>query len=148
MGTDLFYADHGMKLPKSRSGLSKRVLSKWENAQDFCLDCPVMVQCGRDFLGEPEGVFGGLDPLQRHDLVFKHSVYVSSLEDGPKRREYVALAVRLLNTPRLTIQDVQRIMGLRQSTVYHLQELHEKTLQKAQEAAQEACEAISGPPVR
>lgn len=147
-GTDLFYADHGARLPRGRGSVGSKVRAQWEEAQDFCLDCPVMIQCGRDFLGEPEGVFGGMDPIERHTLVFEHSQRVVQMKDTPERREYVALAVRLMNTPRITIQDVQRIMGLRQSTVVHLTDLHEKAQAAAKMAAKNAREAISGPPVR
>ncbi len=134
-----------MKLPNSREDASKKTRAQWDRAQDFCFGCPVMIECGRDFLGEPEGVFGGLDPIERHRLVFEHSQRVSNMEDGPERREYVALAWRLMKTSRVTVQDVQRIMGLRQSTVYHLNELHVKAVEAAK-AAERAQEVTKKPP--
>lgn len=151
-GTDVFFADHGVKLPGSVDKASRNVQRHWAVAEEFCLGCPVMTECARDFLGEPEGVYGGMNPIDRRQRMFEHSVMVSNLPEGPKLREYVALAVHLSSMPRVTIQDVQRIMGLRQSTVTHLKELHEKALKEAERArkraekeAKAAREAVGSP---
>ena len=37
----------------------------WDEAKAVCRRCPVMHQCRRDTMGEPYGVWGGLDQYQR-----------------------------------------------------------------------------------
>lgn len=129
---DLFFPDHGVDVYKS--GPTPSVAKHWERAKDFCLDCPVMLQCGRDFLGEIEGVYGGYDPIERRRLRLAHSTTVNDLPPGPRRREYARLAYQLRSNPRYKKGDVERLMGLREGTVNSLVEDHTAYLEAQQRA--------------
>lgn len=135
-GNDLFFTDHGVDLFRHRGKPSKQVVAKWERAKDICYDCPVMLQCARDFLGEVEGVWGGWDPLERRAERLKHSERVADLPPGPERREYARLAYFLRKHPRYRKGDTERIMGLREGTINTLVKDHEAVL-AAQKAAEE-----------
>lgn len=59
--------DPGLFLAELNTGRTpnETVLAKWEQAKGICGRCPVLEECRRDTLGEPYGVWGGLDPEQR-----------------------------------------------------------------------------------
>lgn len=100
--------------------LARRV---WDKAKIFCSNCPVLTECARDFLGEPDGVWGGMDPLDRRELRAAHSRHVHRLR-GPRKVEYAALAARLKNTKGVDVPDIARLMGIGQPTVRYLLEWH------------------------
>lgn len=123
-GSDLFFPDHTpiAQAPSSKSARkqpapSSAVRKQWEEAKEVCIECPVMVQCGRDFLGEIEGVWGGLDPLERVALRDERTAMVYSLPPGPQRRQWTSLAYRLANSPRCGVKEAERILGLAPGTV-------------------------------
>lgn len=134
LGTDLFFVDHGTEVFRGGAP-TKQVRDSWEKAKLFCLDCPVMVQCLRDSLGEPEGVWGGTDPQERRKMREKNAHNVRHLKPGPLRREYARLAHRLLSHPRYTKSDVARILGITYGVVEYLADEHAAVL-KAQQATQ------------
>jgi hypothetical protein len=44
---------------------SQKIQEQWNQAKTVCAQCPVLLQCRRDTLGEEYGVFGGLDENER-----------------------------------------------------------------------------------
>jgi hypothetical protein len=126
MADDLFFTDHSVNV--MTTGPTKKVAASWERAKKICGPCPVKYACLRDSLGEIEGVFGGADPLERAEVRRLLTDRVRNME-GPRRREYEALAHRLANTPHYGRKEAARIMGLSLSLVNQLVSAHEKALE-------------------
>lgn len=143
-GTDLFFPDHS---PFAKTDPSKAVRKQWEAAKEVCIECPVMVQCGRDSLGEPEGVWGGYDPLERAALRRRRTAMVNDLPAGPERRAHAALAHRLANTPKYGLKEAARILGLSPSLVQVLATEREAELKALADrrAARGAVEVVNLP---
>lgn len=130
MGDDAFFADHS---PQMKGGPSKAVLRQWEEAKEICIECPVMIECGRDFMGETEGVWGGYDPLERAKLRAREALRIRNMKPGPEKAAYARLAWHLCRTPRYGARETSRIMGLPLGTISYLSDLHSAYL-----AAEEA----------
>lgn len=142
--TDLFFADHA-EIGKGFKP-SKLVAEQWEEAKEVCIECPVMVECMRDAIGEPLGVWGGLDPVERRDLRAKRSLSVQRLPQGSaQRRQYAALAHRLANTPRYGNREAARIMGLSLSLVGVLVAEHQKVIDAAEAARKAKAKVVDLP---
>jgi transcription factor WhiB len=132
---ELFYPDHGSDLKK----ITKKVQAKWEYAKDICLDCPVMVLCARDGLGESEGIWGGTDPVERHQLRSANSVRIRKLK-GPDKLEYTATAYYLSVHRKLGAQEIARLLGIGVGTATYLIEWHKTWLKER--AEQEAARVV------
>lgn len=131
MQPDTFFADHGLNVVYGGPP-TRKTRALWAEAKRVCAQCPVIEQCGRDNLGEIEGVWGGLDPHQRQNLRKKHSAFVMAMEEGERKVEYAKLAhdLRQRNMP---YRDVARIMGLNVKASQYLDEWYEGNV-RVQEA--------------
>lgn len=141
---ELFFVDHGTE---NFSKPSTRIQRLWDAAKAVCINCPVMLECARDNLGEIEGVWGGLDPAQRVALRKQHATNIRKLT-GPVKQEYQDLAWMLRTEQGLPWTDVARIIGTTTEAVTHLYDLEKERREDAQQAAEAAQEAISGPPAK
>lgn len=130
---EMFFGDFGTE---TMANPSKKVQAKWDRAKNVCLDCPVMMQCARDNLGEIEGVWGGLDPAQRIKLRAKHATQVRALE-GPEKLRYATMAHNLRTQQKYAWTDIGRIMGFSHSVAQYLGEWYDDWA-AAQEAEREA----------
>lgn len=141
---ELFFTEYGSE---PITNPSPRVQAHWDAAKRICADCPVMKQCARDYLGELDGVWGGLDPAQRIKIRADHNANVRALR-GPVKLEYMALAHQLRVQRNLNFSDVARIIGISVETAVYLVALEKDRLEKVQEeaeaAAKAAQEAVSG----
>lgn len=61
---ELFFADAGQY--QSNRKPSAKVVARWAQAKEICQMCPALRECKRDTLGEPYGVWGGLDQYERY----------------------------------------------------------------------------------
>lgn len=125
---EVFFSDHGADLTK----ITRKVRAKWERAKDICLDCPVMLLCARDALGESDGIWGGTDPLERQRARSVNSVHVRKLE-GPEKLEYAATAYYLSTERKHGAQEIGRLLGVGVGTATYLIAWHKEYL-KEQEA--------------
>lgn len=94
----------------------------WNKAKVMCLGCPVINECARDSLGEQDGVWGGMDPVQRREARGLHSRYVRVLS-GERKVEYAALAASLKRRYS-SWEDVARIIGVGIPTARYLVDWH------------------------
>lgn len=114
--TDFFFVDFG---PKSLTEPSARAQRAWDKAKDFCYDCPVMLQCARDSLGEVDGVWGGLDPAQRHQLRIDRARKIRAM--SPQRRAHYGQRVFDLRRGQDVMwPEVARLVGVNVSTARYL----------------------------
>lgn len=130
MASDKFFTDHSVHSLQRPTGTLQ---AAWDRMKIVCGDCPVKRQCARDFLGETEGIYGGMDPAQRHAIRKVHDVHVRTLE-GPLKEEYAALAWRLNKEHGYPSTSVARIMGLGLTAAQYLVQWHEEFLRKEGEA--------------
>jgi len=124
-----FFVDHGVVQYQRPT---QKTQAAWDNAKRVCFICPVQRECARDFLGEVDGVFGGLDPVQRMRLRRKHGQRVRNLE-GARKEEYAKLAYSLMKTYKL-ISPVARVMGLPTTVVQYLYDWWKEHLAEQQSA--------------
>ena len=136
MDPETFFTDHSL-VSVTKNEPSSKVLAQWLKAKKICATCPVRLQCARAHLGETEGVWGGLDPVERKELREKYAAQIYRLT-GPLKAEYAEMAYRLKNHPKLTLQDVTRLMGLPASTVRYLADWHEEVTLSGGSQAEEA----------
>lgn len=130
MGSEKFFTDHSVH---SLQKPTKTLQAAWDEMKMVCGDCPVRRQCARDFLGETEGIYGGMDPAQRYAVRKVHDVHVRAL-DGPLKEEYAALAWRLSKECGYPGVSVARIMGLGLTATQYLVQWHEDHLREEGEA--------------
>ncbi len=126
---ELFFTDNGADFAR----ISRKVRAQWEKAKDICLDCPVMLLCARDGLGESDGIWGGTDPLERRTARGLNSVRVRKLE-GPDKEEYAATAYYLLKERKQGAQEIARLLGVGVGTATYLIEWHKAWLKEQAEA--------------
>lgn len=139
MPNDLFFYDTNVRLTEPPT---RKALEAWAEAKAVCETCPVLRQCARDSIGEPDGVWGGMDPLQRHRVRASNSARVRKLPREEKR-EYALLA-RQLTERRDNIQDTARRLGLTTGTIGYLKDwLKEDETSPAAVAVAVAAEAES-----
>lgn len=129
MDVEGFFVSHAPNLRNP----SRKLRLAWEEAKAVCEQCPVKRQCARDHLGEIEGVWGGLDPLQRKDLRALHSQRVKRLT-GPLKDEYARLAWHL-HERGYTIVDIGRIVGIGRNTASHLCDWYREHLEGQDDAS-------------
>lgn len=92
-----------------KGSLSPALEAAWEEAKAICRACPVMHQCRRDTYGEPDGIWGGLDPHQRER--FRKALPKAAARWPVERRlRFGRLLVTL--TERMQWADVTRITGI------------------------------------
>lgn len=110
----MFFVDHG---PASYEEPTPKVQAAWDHAKAVCVDCPVMVQCARDCLGEVDGVWGGMDPAERLTARRKLGERLR-LTTGRVKEEYARLAYELHE--RLGYTEAARLVGVNVSTAKYL----------------------------
>jgi hypothetical protein len=132
---ELFFTDHGTM---TLAHPTAKVRKQWDKAKAVCETCPVMRECARDFLGEVEGVWGGLDPYERTRMRHRRN---AAIRRGEGSEEYIAYAklvyelregLTFENKPK-PINDIARLMGIAPSLVSSLHEWYteyRKTLAK------------------
>lgn len=82
---------------------------QWAAAKKICYRCPVWLECQRDSMGERDGVWGGLDPLERKKIRREHDREVMAM---PRRERYaIAQFVAKVKKDHLW-SEVSRIVGL------------------------------------
>lgn len=140
MGTDHFFTDHS---PQAVTSPTPKLQAAWDKAKEICADCPVWKECARDCLGEQEGVWGGLDPAQRHKIRHGHGIKVRMLA-GPVKIEYAKLAYEL-KAAEHPWYEVARIMGLSQQTAMYLVRWYEDYLVTGDDSARDPVERQSKP---
>lgn len=126
MGTDLFFPDHSALMVQRPT---KKVQAAWDRAKLICHNCPVMKECGRDSIGEVEGVWGGIDPHQRHLLRRRRARALQTMPPA-KRAEYARLAYYLYLECGYSCQEASRIMGIGPSAVKDLSYEHKAALKE------------------
>lgn len=120
MPTERFFVDHGVVQYERPTQKTQAI---WDHAKAVCHDCPVKWQCARDSLGERDGVWGGMDPIERAAVRKLLNPKVRAMT-GPRKEEYARLADHLRNGCKYQARDVARIMGLSESVVSYLVEWH------------------------
>lgn len=130
MGTDAFFTDHS---PQSLTEPNPKLQAMWNKAKQVCADCPVIRECARDCLGEQEGVWGGLDPAQRHRIRWNHSAKVR-LMTGPLKVGYAKLAYDLRQAEH-PWSEIARLVGVSQQVAQHLVRWYEDYLDTGDDQA-------------
>lgn len=118
---ELFFTDHGTE---TLANPSEKVKATWEHAKRICRQCPVREECARDYLGEVEGIWGGLDPSERIKLRKENTANILASE-GADRQEYID-TILILRGRKMPWQEVARVIGTNMSTVIALNDEHEK----------------------
>lgn len=124
---ELFFTDHAASL----KNISDKVRAQWERAKDICLDCPVMLLCARDGLGESDGIWGATDPQERVRLRAQNGTRIRRLE-GSEKREYAATAHYLQEERKLGSQEVARLLGVNVGVATYLIDWHKAWLKEQQ----------------
>jgi transcription factor WhiB len=106
--TEMFFPPMSANAKASPSTALQRA---WNKAKEVCAECPVQPQCARDFLGEPDGVWGGMDPYERRQVRALHARKVTGMK-GRRKEEYARLAYSLHADQHLSYSEVARVMGL------------------------------------
>lgn len=135
MGTDHFFTDHS---PQALVSPTPKLQASWDRAKEICMGCPVWKECARDCLGEQEGIWGGLDPAQRHRIRYNHGMKVRALS-GPLKVEYAKLAYDLKEAEN-PWYEISRIMGLSQQVVTYLVRWYQDYLETGDDSAREPVE--------
>lgn len=141
MDVNDFFIDHAVQIQHP----SPRLRQAWEKAKEVCHQCPVMRECARDNLGETEGIWGGLDPIQRKELRAKHTQRVRQLT-GPLKIEYAKLAYDLHHQRQVPLAELGRFLGMGRGGGTYLYQWYEAYL-KEQDGVPEvkaALKAASG----
>lgn len=123
MDVEGFFAPHAANLKTP----SRKLRKAWDEAKAVCAQCPVQHACARDHLGEIDGIWGGLDPLQRKELRWTHSQRIKRM-DGPLKEEYARLAWSL-HEQQYTVVDIARIIGIGRNTASYLCDWYREHLQ-------------------
>lgn len=95
--------------PIRKGGPNPDLEAAWAEAKAICKACPVMHQCRRDTYGEPDGIWGGLDPHER-ERVRKALPKAAARWPVERRLRFGRLLVTL--TARMQWADVTRITGI------------------------------------
>ena len=112
--TSLFFPE--VSVPGGREAPKKQ---DWAKAKRICNRCPVQAQCRRDHLGERYGVWGGLDPEQRRDLLTKRSANVENLPREDKI--WLARFIGRMRAKNAPPTDIQRLLALNARAIDHLE---------------------------
>ncbi|MEV7814295.1 WhiB family transcriptional regulator [Streptomyces flaveolus] len=90
----------------------------WDRAKDICAMCPVMHQCRRDTLGEMDGVWGGLDPHQRHQI---RTALTKAVRRWPQdRRLRWGEELHRLRTEGMVFREIQKTTGIPEAPAMYL----------------------------
>lgn len=125
---DLFFPDHGANL----NDISKKTLNQWAAAKLVCRRCPFTMECAAEGLGETDGVWGGLDPLERRTLRHANAVRIRALE-GEEKQAYALKAYRFQKERSLGIREIGRLLGVGDGTVTYLIDWHKTWLTEQEE---------------
>lgn len=128
-----FFPPAGAVSDDSDTEVGPKTQAAWDKAKKVCEGCPVWQQCARDSLGESDGVWGGLDPLERRHLRRTHSYRIREQVRREVREEYARLAYELHSNPRYTVSDVARLVGITRGTVAYLVKWYEEHLKSTEE---------------
>lgn len=111
MPSNVFFYEGGTQpTPKERIA--------WRRAKEVCATCPVLTECGRDFLGEPIGVWGGMDPEERFRVRAEYSTWLRNTEADKKRP--IAQFAAALRAGGMGMQDLARTIGTTQTAAAYL----------------------------
>lgn len=119
MPSEMFFMDHSGYDEGQARHTPKRV-AFYDKARAFCHKCPVEQECRRDTVGEPYGVWGGLDPQERRAIRRKASA--ESFSWGVSRKRRVGSAIATLRSRAVGWQDIERLYGLNLKAVQTLYE--------------------------
>lgn len=123
-----------------------KVIAAWNRAKEICNSCPVLESCRRDTLGEPHGVWGGRDPLERQTE--RRRLTDRAANWSPAFRAKVAERVYLLRHETREVRDfteIQLITGMNgglASKLYFEEAERREAAQKAAQAPQGASEDL------
>lgn len=129
--TAFFFAEHG---EKSLTNPTKKLQRAWDKAKDFCYDCPVMLVCARNSVGEVDGVWGGLDPAQRYEIRVNRARRLRNLPPERKIR-YGRQVFNMRRNQDITWPDTARQMGINVSTARYLLTWYTGYLKEAADGA-------------
>lgn len=79
----------GYASPRTRP--SPQAQAAWDEAKEVCIECPIMLRCRAEHVGEEHGVWGGTDPHERYRLRSNNQRRLLNM--APQER--AALAARL-----------------------------------------------------
>ncbi|MEU3522294.1 WhiB family transcriptional regulator [Streptomyces sp. NPDC038707] len=100
----------------------------WDQAKEICGLCPVMQQCRRDTLGEMDGVWGGLDPHQRHLIRLALPKAVKRWPRGRQLRW--GQEIHRLRSEGTLYREIQRMTGILESPAIYLLGIWEQHLKE------------------
>lgn len=124
MDVEIFFPPQS-QVKDEEEEVSPRLQGKWDEAKRICHACPVRNRCASDYLGEPEGVWGGLDPRERKRLRRVRSRHVQGLPDNSKSRsQYGRLVHDLHINSHLDFKAVARLLGISVQVVHELYAWH------------------------
>ncbi|MFF5471081.1 WhiB family transcriptional regulator [Streptomyces achromogenes] len=90
----------------------------WDRAKEICAICPVEQQCRRDTLGEMDGVWGGLDPHQRHLI---RLALPEAVKRWPRERQLRwGQELHRLRSIGTIYREIQRMTGIPESPAMYL----------------------------
>jgi len=108
-----------VRTPPPRGGNTKR---SWDPAKKICAICPVLWECRRDTVGEPDGYWGGRNPRQRAQARNVRSKHVRDLPEVDKE-ELSGIIVEMRNR-FANWTDIERTVGLRYAACQWLESWH------------------------
>lgn len=122
-----------------------RVVAAWNRAKDICDTCPVLAPCRRDTLGEPAGVWGGRDAVERASA--RKALSARAAKWSPEFRAQVAEQIYLLRHETRDTRDFQEIKlitGINSGLAHRLYD-EEAERRKASREARDAAWAAQAP---
>jgi WhiB family redox-sensing transcriptional regulator len=121
---ELFFAEAGMNNRRPAAP----VQALWDQAKEICSMCPVLRECRRDTLGEPYGVFGGLDSFERYQIR-RH--LTRAIRTWPEERRLKwAREIYRLRKAKMHWRTIQTQTGIPQSAGELLVEVWEEHLKQ------------------
>lgn len=120
MDVDIFFPSQAMRRdPDAR--VPAKLQAAWDRAKQFCYQCPVRNKCARDHLGEPEGVWGGLDPQERKRARRVRSRHMREAPESSRARsQYGRMVHELRTNARLDFKSIARVLGIDEEVVHEL----------------------------
>lgn len=123
MDVNLFFTDHAAEAVESPTA---KLQSEWDRAKEVCRKCPVIRECGRDHLGETEGVWGGMDPAERYRARRRLGVELHTMT-GTRKIEYAKLVYDLRQVGR-PVAAICRLIGISAQTAHYLEDWYKDHL--------------------
>lgn len=128
---------------------SRLTQEHWDQAKEFCIECPIFLRCREQNWGQEYGVWGGTDQHERY--LYRRRRQRELLRMDDQRRQAVAASMwkRAGGAGAPQAMPLSRQIGLSASAIKTLVREHEGRLaarrRERQEAAVAAMEAINGP---